>query len=389
MSRPLSIYLDLVRFTAALVVFLGHAARGPAGGSGGLLWQLTVLANDAVTVFFVLSGFVIAHVVSTSERGPRHFFTNRAARIYSVAVPAVLLTAALDYLGSIINPSFGWYGKMHPQLLPMWLPIALTFTDQLWHADVQIGTNTPYWSLAFEVWYYILFGCALFAPRRWAVFGCLIVAVLLGPGIMILLPVWLAGAATYRVVARISRPHEGVGWALFLCSTILIIALFYWFIAGHDIAAPQVYRLVSGKDITMDQANAIFTGQASWPRRYVVGMLFAVHLVGFCLVQHRFASVLQLCAYPIRWIAGMTFSLYLFHFPVLTFLAAVLPGAPSDMTRRISMICIPLVVVAGLAQVTERKKSAWRRVIDAVVTAGMTSINRRRYQTPVTLGDPH
>lgn len=388
MSRPLSIYLDLVRFTAALVVFLGHAARGPAGGTGGLLWQLTVLANDAVTVFFVLSGFVIAHVVSTSERGPRHFFTNRAARIYSVAVPAVILTAVLDYLGSVINPSYSWYNNLHPELLPTWLPFALTFTDDIWGAYVPIGTNTPYWSLCFEVWYYILFGCALFAPRRWAIVGCLVMAVFLGPGIVVLFPVWLAGAATYRVIGRISRTHEVVGWVFLLSSTMLIIAFFYWFIAGNDITTPQVYRFVSGKDISMDQANLIFAGQESWPRRYVVGVLFAFHLVGFCRVQHRFASLLQLCGYPIRWMAGMTFSLYLFHFPLLTFLAAILPGTPSDTARRVSMICIPLVVIAGIAQVTERKKSAWRRVIDAVISAVIININRRRYPAPATLGDP-
>ena len=177
MSRPLSIYLDLVRFTAALVVFLGHAARGPTGGgTGGLLWQFSILNFDAVTIFFVLSGFVIAHAVRTSERSPRHFFTNRAARIYSVAVPAIILTFFLDYLGSAINPSYSWYRNLHSQLLPTWLPFALTFTDDIWGAYVPIGTNTPYWSLCFEVWYYILFGCALFTPRRWAIFGCLVMA---------------------------------------------------------------------------------------------------------------------------------------------------------------------------------------------------------------------
>ena len=83
----------------------------------------------------------------------------------------------------------------------------------------------------------------------------------------------------------------------------------------------------------------------------------------------------------------MTFSLYLYHYPLLTFLTAVLPGSRSAMPRRISMIIIPLVVIAALAQVTERKKSAWRRVIDAVLSAA-ANINRRRYPTPVTLGEP-
>ena len=202
-----------------------------------------------------------------------------------------------------------------------------------------------------------------------------------GPGIVILLPVWLAGAATYRILGRISGTREGVGWVLFLGSTILLIALFYWFVSGNDLTTPQVYRFLSGRDISWDKAEVIFAGQASWPRRYVVGVLFIFHLVGFRLVEHRFASFLQRCAYPIRWTAGMTFSLYLYHLPLLTFLAVVLPGTPSGMARRISMIMIPLVVIAGLAQVTERKKSAWRRAINAVISAGVANINRRAVTT--------
>lgn len=221
-------------------------------------------------------------------------------------MPAVILTLALDYVGSVISPSYPWYSNLHPQLLPTWLPFALSFTNDIWGTYVPIGTNTPYWSLCFEVWYYILFGCALFAPRRWAIFGCLAMAVFLGPGIIILFPVWLAGAATYRIIGRIGRTRESVGWGLLLGSTILLVALFYWFIAGHD--------------ITFEQANSTFAGQASWPRRYIVGVLFILHLVGLRLVEHRLAALLHWCENPIRWMAGMTFSLYLYHLPLLTFL---------------------------------------------------------------------
>ncbi len=42
------------------------------------------------------------------------------------------------------------------------------------------------------------------------------------------------------------------------------------------------------------------------------------------------------------------------------------------------MIGIPLLVIAGMAQITERKKTAWRRVIDAVISTGLENINRRR-----------
>ena len=77
----------------------------------------------------------------------------------------------------------------------------------------------------------------------------------------------------------------------------------------------------------------------------------------------------------------MTFSLYLYHYPLLTFLGLVLPGTPSGMIHRFGMICISLLIIAGIAQFTERKKSAWRRVIDAMISAGLANINRRLYRT--------
>ena len=61
----MSIYLDVVRLSAAMVVFLGHVSGGRM--TGGFLWQLNPYMSQAVTVFFVLSGFVIAFVAEERE----------------------------------------------------------------------------------------------------------------------------------------------------------------------------------------------------------------------------------------------------------------------------------------------------------------------------------
>ena len=68
MNRATSLYLDLVRFTAALVVFFGHICGSRF--TGGLFWQVGPYADEAVDVFFVLSGFVIAYVAENRERTP-------------------------------------------------------------------------------------------------------------------------------------------------------------------------------------------------------------------------------------------------------------------------------------------------------------------------------
>ena len=66
MRRELSVYLDVLRLSAALTVFVSHLSWIQI--SGGFLWQLQFLGHDAVMVFFVLSGFVIQYAADTKEK---------------------------------------------------------------------------------------------------------------------------------------------------------------------------------------------------------------------------------------------------------------------------------------------------------------------------------
>lgn len=94
MNKPTSIYLDLVRFTAAVTVFFGHVSGSRL--TGGLFWQMGPYGPEAVDVFFVLSGFVIAYVYDTREHSLTDYAVSRFARIYSVAIPALIVTFILD-----------------------------------------------------------------------------------------------------------------------------------------------------------------------------------------------------------------------------------------------------------------------------------------------------
>jgi peptidoglycan/LPS O-acetylase OafA/YrhL len=102
MHSSLSVYLDLVRYCAALVVFVGHAAGRP--WTGGLFWQIGPYGQTAVIVFFVLSGFVIAYVANTRERQAADYAATRRARLYSVVLVALAITFVVDWVGLRIAP---------------------------------------------------------------------------------------------------------------------------------------------------------------------------------------------------------------------------------------------------------------------------------------------
>lgn len=343
MNRATSLYLDVARFTAAMVVFLGHVAGGRL--TGGFLWQIAPFMSHAVTVFFVLSGFVISYATDRGENTAASYGISRAARIYSVALPVLVMTFLLDVAGRYLHPDFynsAWGYENEGQWLSF--PLCALFLNEIWFIHASPGSDLPYWSLGYEVWYYVIFGVFLFARRRWLVLAAVVLFV--GPKIMSMLPLWLLGAVAYRICAR-RRIARGLGFALWSASLLL------WM--GYEIWAHRHGRWLDPR--------LSWLRREELPQDYLVGFLFAVNLIGFHAASDFFAPVLQPFARPIRWVAGATFTLYLFHLPIAQFLTTIMPWQPSALATRVILIGGTLVVVFAIAALTERRKNAWRRGI--------------------------
>ena len=212
MSSSFSVYLELVRLTATLMVFLGHGKvfyRPLAEWCEGIN-----PGRDAVIIFFVLSGYVISWCGHTRDKTAAEFAVNRAARIYSVAIPALVLGLAVSVFASWLQQRPLEYPLQKPWL---YLPIYLGFFGNFWFLAEVPPQNFPFWSLNFEVWYYVLFA-ALWYLRgavRWLAAGVLMLAV--GPVILSLWPLWLAGSALYFLRDRLRMPSR-VAWPLWVAS---------------------------------------------------------------------------------------------------------------------------------------------------------------------------
>ena len=165
LSRETSLYLDTVRFIAARAVFFGDFAAHDL--SGGLFWRIAPFRHDAVIVFFVLSGFVISHAVTKSEHDVRTYFINRAARIYSVVVPAIGITfRCTDLIGGWVDPNyFAW--SIRRDRCGSNSSAASPSPINSGPRRSSPAPNGPYWSLGYEVPYYAIFACALFARGLW------------------------------------------------------------------------------------------------------------------------------------------------------------------------------------------------------------------------------
>lgn len=342
MNRETSIYLDIVRFLAAMTVFLGHVSGQRL--TGGFLWQIGGYMQEAVTVFFVLSGFVIAYVTKERETTGHNYAVNRLSRIYSVALPILLLTFTLDALGRAVNPAVyneTWGYHADGALLQFFS--GLVFINETWFSRVPVGSDLPYWSIGFEVWYYVLFGIILFARHR-LLWAALVIAVT-GPSIISLFPVWLLGVLTYHLLGRL-RLSCVSGLAVWVCSLAGLVGYEIW-AARHGRPYGYPPEWLRRPELVQD---------------YLIGCLFAANVLGFAAAAPLFSAVLARIAPIVRWCAGLTFTLYLAHLPIAQALMAFSPWPLDSWPNRILVIGGTLAGVVALGTMIERRKSFWRQL---------------------------
>jgi peptidoglycan/LPS O-acetylase OafA/YrhL len=350
MKREVSLYLDLLRFMAALVVFVQHFAWHHF--SGGLFWQIGPYGAQAVIVFFVLSGYVIGYVTDRPGATARGYALDRAARIYSVALPALLLTFVLDAVGQHLRPELfdgGWFNGDQP-ILSQLLRNGL-FLNQIWFTNTHPGSNVPYWSMGYEVWYYVAFGLLAFLPRSFGMLAALAVMVVIGPRVAAMFPVWLSGVVVYRLSARGLPRSRVVGVVLFVGAPLLW-AVFEAVTQAYDVRASQPLS-DHGWDFWQDA---------------LVGFAVAAHLLGLNAVAPAIGKLLLPCAGPIRWLAGRSFTLYLMQVPLLQLMLVLAPWPATSWRERLLIAWGALAIVVLLAEVTERRKAVWRRMFAFILS---------------------
>ncbi|HZO24251.1 MAG TPA: acyltransferase [Steroidobacteraceae bacterium] len=337
MRRGLSLYLDLLRFLLALTVMLGHATEPGYIGRLSEVWTFPHYGLTAVMGFFVLSGFVIAHVTQGSESRPTDYFAARAARMYSIVIPALLLTALLGVAGAFINPETYLHGPIHVgahQPRRYFLTALFAQDFWIWRREMTPGINHPFWSLSYEVTYYVLFGLTLVRRPRVAVLGGLALLCLAGPKIAALLPIWVLGVLAYRGTRRFTLPAP-------LCAVLMIGTLCGLYVTG-------TYR---GAD---DPVNR-------YTLDYLEGFLFAVNIIAAAGLAPWLERALGWCPRFIRWLGMLTFALYLCHRPLMYFLSAVPMGAPGEWRQSAWLFGMTLAVVIGIAHLGEWFRGGLRR----------------------------
>lgn len=335
-TRPLSVWLDLVRGLAALAVVIGHAVQLNVY-TGAFPFSMFFQKN-AVVVFFVLSGMVIAASVDRDRKTLGHFALARTSRIVPVALGAILVSlavAALDVAlpgAPIFVEDLGWTDPR--ETLQAVLFLSQSYTS-------SFPPNAPYWSLCYEVWFYALFAAATYLDGRTRAVSLVVLAAIAGPNIVLLLPVWLVGVALVRLplARRVSTPAAAACVALALAALIVVPL---GAMKGFALLRPFVpWSLGSSLFVLTD---------------LLLALVLAAGFAGLRTLSER-GLVLPARAEPaIRWGANMSFSLYLLHWPLLKLVHMAGLTAGTNLLAFAAVIAGVIAVSGAFATVTEHKR---------------------------------
>jgi peptidoglycan/LPS O-acetylase OafA/YrhL len=339
-----SSYLDVLRVVAAMTVLVNHYLPSLFGVDPSF-----IPGHDAVIVFFVMSGYVIAYVSEERDRPLARFTIHRLARLWSVLIPSLVLSLLAAILvgnetvaipGSAISSPGGFVSASLKSLL---------FIGESWMDSTSAPYNAPTWSLNYEAWYYAIFAAFTFARRRWRWSLAVVLAFVAGPRVVLLFPCWLLGVWLFQQRAvLVVRP--AAAYALFGACLLL-------------------YGLAYHCDLTTQSRHwlSVLTAGQSYhlgPSTSVIGDTLLAPIVGASIVALAHMPAVNRMLVRARRVtqiaASRTLSLYLYHMPLLVILYGWFGLGKGGIGG--SVLCLVLgiggaVLLGGL---TEAQLGLWR-----------------------------
>ncbi len=365
MSRGYSCYLDLARVIACIIVYFHHLTLdfGCYEREETTCRALRTLfpyhaGHSAVIIFFVLSGCVITYVASEREITFRDYALSRFARIYSVALPALLLAMLVD---TIFFATGNYEGIPVYQYRKVWayLLLDLTFTTDHWFISENAFSNGGWWSLSYEVWYYVLFAAAFYARgwQRWI--STTLVMLCMGPKLWALLLPWLLGSAAYRLQRRTQLGPR--------LATAFVIGTLSAIVFGIE---SDAFR---GIDRWADGLSAGWLSTHMRFSQWFVGDTLLAILFAASVFAAKFAPLdFGVWHRPIKYLASFTFTFYLVHGLILRSCITLFGLGMVPTT----LALIGFVFLFGLA--TEHQKDRLHGLLAAMLSALNALLRRWR-----------
>ncbi|MDG2336162.1 MAG: acyltransferase [Myxococcota bacterium] len=339
MSRPAGVRtaysreLEVVRAIAALLVFSRHIAGRYVGidleqGPPGFFYSLALGGQTGVTLFFVLSAFLLAPPFFEKGRTSiSRFFARRFLRLWPLYAFAVLVATAWN--------AEGWEGWGDGL-------VYLVYGQSFWGFVTHLEPfSYVWWSLSTEVqFYFVLSLCGLIGAQR---FGSKILAALL-----------VLYAASYLIFLftefGITDPASmlsirvslfGRGWSFLLGALAAFLyhrygqvwrerlARIAWLKNGGGDGVIIVVLIGIGLMLMKVETIGTWPAEIAWHAWHIPeSVLWSAFIIGLLVLPLRSRALLV--NRPLEAFGVVSYSFYLWHLPVIVGVGSVLGISSAD-----------------------------------------------------------
>lgn len=317
--------LDGLRTIAVMVVFVSHyiAAVLPSMPKVHDLFPGML----GVTLFFVLSGFLISTLLSREFRltrsiNVRDFYVRRLLRLTPALYAYVVLTLCAYLLadGSVVIADF---------------VAAVTYTSNYYQLFAKTALYyMPVWSLAIEEHFYLLFPALMYWCLRDRRIG-LLAAVSFG---IVTISLWRFYVATrpgmdwHQIYVRTDTRLDSILYGVLLMCLATKM--------GHEWTRDKLgsYYAIAG-GIASLAVSVVYRGELfrmSW--RYSLQGLSLLLIIGFIVFSQTALAKLSrtlLDSAPMRYVSDRSYSLYLYHLTLLKLVEHIY----GRLTPRDALLC--------------------------------------------------
>ena len=332
--------LSGLRFFLALWIILYHLT-GPGQKLEATalllphgLFSLIRGGYQAVTTFFVLSGFVLTYSYAATvwtRHNTGRYALGRLARVYPVYL--VSLAVVLPFILADPTPGKPAYAVAHLLLVQAWL------------GAIPVHWNTPAWALSCEMFFYAVFPLAAFFIRR-ATWRSIALAAAIA--VVLTRAMWAAGvsdeikplvhlsdflmgiaaACAYDLLQRRARPPRG--WWLYIPGLAGVAVL---------IAYPQVLPKFVDLNSALRPLNAVL----------MIGLALGGGIVARGLSTRTAV-----------YLGKSSYAMYILHVPILWWCLRRSPDFPPLLYVGI-VIAVSVLVYGGFEEPANRKLRSFLR----------------------------
>lgn len=316
--------IESLRGFAALYVFAGHLAL--ISFEKGEIWGWPFrFGQEAVMLFFLISGFVIMYSMETSEdKSFSRYLRHRFFRIYPIFLFSLLLSywlarpdTLLHFAGNLLMLQDFGYAKPGVIVNPF-------------------AGNTPLWSLSYEWWFYLMFypiyQLVAERSRLFLITAAAVIAVIAYNAtywqpllFLAYFPIWWCGAEIGLAVKR----NTPIPFARIFTALAILTATF------------AIYAVIE-----LLKRDALFFGLHPALELRHAGASLAMVAALFMVRNSFFIEKPNWLLAPFSPFAPISYGIYALHYPII---AAIYP-TDMPMAAKLVITILTVFVVAWFAE---------------------------------------